>query len=105
MPSPARLTAMLILAGSLSACATARTLPQVSERSSWMYSGTRLNVAALSGDQVALSDYWARGIDPPAYPGLDLPLSLMADTAVFVGVATGDLLTRYRSPGLGADAP
>lgn len=46
------------------------------------YAGTRLNLTAIRGDEVRLAMYCDNGIEAPAHPGWDLPLSLVADTVM-----------------------
>ena len=46
------------------------------------YAGTRLNLTAIRGDEVRLAMYRDNGIEAPAHPGWDLPLSLVADTVM-----------------------
>ncbi|MGQ0698095.1 MAG: hypothetical protein ACT4PZ_07605 [Panacagrimonas sp.] len=79
----------LICVGTLAGCATSRTLPvrhphdaplfEGLERRE-LYSGYRLNMAAIRGDGDALGWYYSRGIVPPRYPVLDLAPSVAADT-------------------------
>jgi uncharacterized protein YceK len=45
-----------------------------------VYSGTRLNAHAISGNQVALKKYH---VEPPEHPNLDLPASFVLDTVIF----------------------
>jgi len=65
---------------SLVGCATVETANHAHAGSPKVYGGTRLNVAALSGDQITLDQYGHYGINAPEHPGLDLPLSLVGDT-------------------------
>ena len=69
--------ALLVLL-STTGCATYRTMSAESE-SPKLYSGTRLNVYALSGDDIEASKSKA---DAPRYPLLDLPFSVALDTAI-----------------------
>jgi uncharacterized protein YceK len=64
----------------LSGCATVRTADNVHFGSPKVYGGTRVNVAALSDGETSLSRYRQYGIEPPAYPAVDLPFSLVGDT-------------------------
>lgn len=64
----------------LSGCATFNTLNDTGlplpERT-FIYSGTRLDWAALSQNEVALNKF---DVAPPGYPLLDLPLSFALDS-------------------------
>ncbi|MGZ5052534.1 MAG: YceK/YidQ family lipoprotein [Methylobacter sp.] len=64
----------------LSGCATFSTLNDTElplpERT-FIYSGTRLDWAALSQNKAALNKF---DVAPPAYPLLDLPLSFALDS-------------------------
>jgi len=63
----------------LSGCATFKTLDTdlpLNERL-FVYSGTRLDWAAVTGDEIALKKY---KIEPPEYPLVDLPLSFALDS-------------------------
>lgn len=64
----------------LSGCATVRTADNVHFGSPKVYGGTRVNVAAISDDETSLSRYRQYGIEAPAYPAVDLPLSFVGDT-------------------------
>lgn len=65
-----------------SGCATTRVTARAGD--SGLYAGTQLNMAAVSGNRTALANYAASGVEPPRYPWLDLPLSVVADTLIFV---------------------
>lgn len=43
-------------------------------------SGTRLNINAIVGDEIAIRKF---NVAPPAYPMLDLPFSLFLDLLIF----------------------
>ena len=78
----------------LGACATARTATRDEAALPLVYSGTRLNIAAICGDDEALDRFTYYGVQPPGHPVLDLPLSLVADTGVLALIVAG---TAYRS--------
>ena len=83
--------AVLLLSFS-SGCATYRTISAAEQGSPKVFSGTRLDVNAIRGDEVALRKFKA---DPPRYPLVDLPLSIGFDIAILpltVPIATGELL-------------
>ncbi len=73
------LLAVLMCAG----CATVRTADNAHVGSPKVYGGTRLNIATLVDDEVALKQYRGFGIKPPAYPGIDFVPSLVGDTVLF----------------------
>ncbi len=60
-------------------CASYATISNAGINTPKVYSGTRLNLAALHGDESAKHRFPA---PPPARPLLDLPLSLVLDTAL-----------------------
>lgn len=60
----------------LGGCATVRTLTDYHPGEPIFFSGTRLDLAAIRRDQVALHRVHAA---PPAWPLLDLPFSFTAD--------------------------
>lgn len=65
---------------SLSGCATFSTLNDTAQplaERRFIYSGTRLDWAALSQNQIALNKF---DVAPPRYPLLDMPLSFALDT-------------------------
>ena len=75
-----------------SGCATYRTISTAEQGSPKVFSGTRLDVSAIWGDEVALRKFKA---DPPRYPLVDLPFSIGFDIAILpltVPIATGELL-------------
>lgn len=71
------LHAMLFL--SLTGCATFSALeaPVPLYESIYIYSGTRLDWAAISQNEVVLKKF---RVDPPRYPWVDLPFSFTLDT-------------------------
>ncbi len=60
-------------------CATYRTISAVTYGSPRVYSGTRLNINAISDNHVALKKF---DVAPPEHPGLDLPASFVFDTVM-----------------------
>ena len=66
----------------LSSCATVATATRYSKDSPVLYSGTRLNIAALRQDGDTLDEFRQYDMRAPEYPLLDLPFSLIADTGV-----------------------
>ena len=71
-----RITVLSLCALLLGGCATARTMVAYQPGYPWFMSGTRLDVAAIRGDQAALDRSHAK---PPAFPRVDLPFSFGAD--------------------------
>lgn len=84
----------LLCTTQLGACATARTAARDEAALPLVYSGTRLNIAAIRGDDEALERFTYYGVQAPEHPVLDLPLSLVADTGVLALIVAG---TAYRS--------
>ena len=83
---------VVLLLSLSSGCATYRTISTAEQGSPKVFSGTRLDVSAIWGDEVALRKFKA---DPPRYPLVDLPLSIGFDIAILpltVPIATGVLL-------------
>ncbi len=76
-------------------CATARTVTHFSEGSPLIYSGTRLDIHAISKNERVLQRYKQKhGVEPPSYPKLDLPFSFLLDTLVFFPVVLPFVLYR-----------
>ncbi len=65
----------------LCSCATVRTLTEYRRGDPVFMSGTRLDVAAIVGDQLVLGRLQAK---PPTWPWLDLPFSFVADLFFWV---------------------
>ena len=73
-------------------CATYRTISTAEQGSPKVFSGTRLDVSAIRGDEIALRKFKTA---PPRYPLVDLPFSIGFDMAILpltVPIATGELL-------------
>ncbi|MBI3606947.1 MAG: YceK/YidQ family lipoprotein [Nitrospirae bacterium] len=69
------------LAMALAGCGTIRTIPLLeSSGSPKIYTGTRLDFHAITGNESRLTKFKT---NPPAYPWIDLPFSLIADTLIF----------------------
>jgi uncharacterized protein YceK len=73
-----RLLILGCLPALLGACATFLSHNGPRADAPRLYSGTRLDWAAITGDRHYLEHYKLR---PPPFPAADLPLSLAADTA------------------------
>ena len=65
-----------------SGCATIESAGNVRPHSPRFYAGTRLDMAAIDFDRDTLDHFSRYNMLPPAHPGIDLPLSLVADTAL-----------------------
>lgn len=65
----------------LCGCATTRTLVDYQPGDPVYFAGTRLDLAAIRHDDMALRRFHAT---PPAWPWLDLPFSLTADLFVWI---------------------
>ena len=84
----------VVLLLSSSGCATYRTISTAEQGSPKVFSGTRLDVSAILGDEFALRKFKA---DPPRYPLVDLPFSIGFDMAILgltLPVAIGELLSK-----------
>jgi uncharacterized protein YceK len=94
IPRPVSIVPVVVLLLSFSnGCATCRTISTAEQGSPKVFSGTRLDVSAIRGDEIALRKFKA---DPPRYPLVDLPFSIGFDTAILpltVRAATGELLS------------
>jgi len=78
-------------------CATVTSIDSAEHDTPLVYSGTRLDLAAIADDESGLRKFKTL---PPAYPWLDLPFSLVADTLIFPlasGVAAYEWLFYRRS--------
>ncbi|MBJ7545623.1 YceK/YidQ family lipoprotein [Pseudomonas sp. OA3] len=83
----------LLLALSLTGCATVRTLDAAKPNAPVVYAGTRLDWYTINGGCCPLDRF---GAEAPRYPGLDLPASALLDTlllpfslATALGVSLG----------------
>jgi uncharacterized protein YceK len=72
----ARLLAGVVCGALLAGCASVRTLSDYQPGDPVFLSGTRLDLAAIRNDPVALKQFRST---PPAWPWLDLPFSFSAD--------------------------
>ena len=70
---------LVVLALSLTGCATARTLNAAQPGAPLVYAGTRLDLYAMQGGCCAMDRF---GAQAPSYPGLDLPASALLDTVL-----------------------
>ena len=88
----AALGATLLL---ITGCATYRTISAVKygDSSPRIYSGTSLNLYAISNNHSALSRL---GVEPPACPMLDLPASFALDTFILPVTVSSVITERLR---------
>ena len=95
IPESVSIVAIVVLQLSFSSgCATYRTISKAEQGSPKVFSGTRLDVSAIRGDEIGLRKF---KVDPPKYPLVDLPFSIGFDTAILpltVRAATGEFLSR-----------
>lgn len=61
-------------------CATVRTVSSAGIDSPMVYSGTRLDYLAITGNSGQIETEFK--VAPPAHPMLDIPFSIVLDTAV-----------------------
>ena len=72
---------MMVLLSVLSAgCATFRTISEAEPGSPKVFSGARLDITSIAGDEIAIRQFKAT---PPPYPLVDLPFSLLFDALIF----------------------
>lgn len=76
-------SALLIFMLMTTSCATLTTAAHFTGESPKIYSGTRLDLHAVANDEDILRVYREKyGVEPPAYPKIDLPFSLLFDTII-----------------------
>ena len=69
---------LLVLSGG-TGCASLRTMSTMELGSPKIYSGARLDYHAMKENDEAMSRF---NTTPPAYPGVDLPCSVIVDTII-----------------------
>jgi len=75
--------ALLICTLLTTGCATITTATHFTRDSPMVYSGTRLDIHASADHDEVLRVYREKyGVEPPEYPKLDLPFSLLFDTFI-----------------------
>ena len=80
-------SAMLIFTLLTTACASLTTTTHFTKESPKIYSGTRLDIHASANHDTILRSYRDKyGVQPPDYPKLDFPFSLLFDTIILVPV-------------------
>ncbi len=76
---------MLIFMLSTTGCETLTTASHFTSESPKIYSGTRFDIHASAHHEDILRVYKEKhGVEPPAYPKLDLPFSLLFDTIILI---------------------
>jgi uncharacterized protein YceK len=88
MPRKEQIVAALLICAFLTTgCATLTTATHFTRESPMVYSGTRLDIHASAHHDDVLRVYSDKyGVEPPAYPKLDLPFSLLLDTLILFPV-------------------
>lgn len=82
-----RISCFMALVLLTAGCATGRTVTHFTEGSPMVYSGTRLDVHAISANHQVLQTYKEKyGVEPPDHPRLDLPFSFLLDTLLLFPV-------------------
>ena len=76
----------------LHGCATYNVAAHYDRHAPYFFGGTRLNIAAMAGDEDRLERFGYYGMSAPEYPLLDLPFSLVADTGLLAVTVTGSAL-------------
>jgi uncharacterized protein YceK len=92
MPKLASALVVAMMASFSSGCATYRTISIAGLGSPKVFSGMRLDLHAIRGDEIALRRF---KVDPPTYPLVDLPFSIGFDVFILpltVPIAMGEFL-------------
>ena len=71
---------LIILVAATSGCATYSTISAAVPGSQMVFSGTRLDLNVIGGNEIGARKF---KVAPPAYPLIDLPFSLLLDTLIF----------------------
>ncbi len=80
-------SAMLIFLLLTTGCATLTTASHFTSESPKIYSGTKLDIQASANHEDILRVYRDKyGVEPPDYPTLDFPFSLLFDTIILVPI-------------------
>ena len=70
---------LIIVSMASTGCATYRTISEAAPGSPKVFSGTRLDINVIRGDEVGIRKF---KVPPPPYPMVDLPFSLLLDTFI-----------------------
>ena len=76
------LSAVVLLSTQLMGCGTISSFAHFGKETPIVYSGTRMDKAAIANDQKTLDKF---EMEPPSAPALDLPFSFVADTLFLPG--------------------
>jgi uncharacterized protein YceK len=71
---------LMMLSVASTGCATYRTISEAAPGSPKVFSGTRLDINVIGGNEIGIRKF---KVAPPAYPMVDLPFSLLLDALVF----------------------
>lgn len=76
------LSTLVLLSLQLMGCGTISSFAHFGRETPVVYSGTRMDAAAIANDQATLDKF---EMDPPSAPAVDLPFSVLADTVLLPG--------------------
>jgi len=71
---------LIVLSVASTGCATYTTISVASPGSPKVFSGARLDINAIGGNESGIKKF---KVAPPPYPIVDLPFSLLFDTLIF----------------------
>ena len=71
---------LIMLAAATTGCATYSTISAAVPGSQMVFSGTRLDLDVIGGNEIGVRK---SKVAPPAYPLIDLPFSLLLDALIF----------------------
>jgi uncharacterized protein YceK len=83
---------LILLSMTSAGCATYRTISEGKAGGPKVFSGTRLDIKAVTGDEIGLKKFKTT---PPSYPLADLPFSVVLDTIMIpltFSAAASDLI-------------
>jgi uncharacterized protein YceK len=83
---------LTLLSVTSTGCATYRTISEAAPGSPKVFSGTRLDINVIRGNEMGIRKF---KVAPPTYPMVDLPFSLLLDTFILpltVPVATYEFI-------------
>ncbi len=71
---------LVMLSATTTGCATYRTISEAAPGSPKVFSGTRLDINVIRGNEIGIRKF---KVAPPPYPTVDLPFSIFLDTLIF----------------------
>jgi len=71
---------LVVLSVASTGCATFSTISEATPGSPKVFSGTRLDINAIRGNEIGNRQF---KVAPPPYPIVDVPFSLFFDTLIF----------------------